>query len=214
MAPPTGPATEPFERLTERYDRWFEDHQDAYVSELLAVRALLPLGAQGLEVGVGTGRFAGPLGVGWGVDPAAGVLPFARERGVVPVRAAAESLPFANGAFAAVLVVTTLCFVADMATHLAEARRVLGPGGVLVAGLIDRESPLGRAYRERQAESPFYAPAHFHSSDEIAAALADAGLEPEAWAQTLFPDAGEGVQPTLPGRGEGSFVVVRARRSA
>ena len=83
MTPPAGPATEPFEQLTERYDRWFEDHQDAYVSELLAVRALLPLGAQGLEVGVGTGRFAGPLGVGWGVDPAAGVLPYARERGVV-----------------------------------------------------------------------------------------------------------------------------------
>ena len=212
------PVTEPFDRLTERYDHWFERHADAYVAELLAVRALLPLGGESLEVGVGTGRFAGPLGVGWGIDPATAVLPYARQRGVVPVRGTAEALPFTAASFDSVLVVTTVCFVDSVAKHLAEVRRVLKPGGSLLVGLIDRDSPLGRVYRQRQAESPFYAPAHFLSSAELGEALAAAGLQADAWAQTLFEDGssetGAGPQPTRPGTGEGSFVVARARRPA
>jgi SAM-dependent methyltransferase len=209
------PITEPFERLTGRYDHWFERHADAYVAELLAVRALLPLGGESLEVGVGTGRFAGPLGVGWGIDPAAAVLPYARRRGVVPVRGAAEALPFAAASFDSVLVVTTVCFVDDVAAHLEEVRRVLKPGGAVVVGLIDRDSPLGRIYRQRQAESPFYAPAHFLSSAELGEALASAGLTADGWAQTLFEDGSSemGPQPTRWGTGAGSFVVARARRS-
>jgi phosphoglycolate phosphatase-like HAD superfamily hydrolase len=52
----------PFETHSEPYDEWYERYQAAYLSELLAVRALLPWKGQGLEVGVGTGRFAAPLG--------------------------------------------------------------------------------------------------------------------------------------------------------
>jgi hypothetical protein len=32
----------PFERYHQRYDDWFEQHRVAYVSELIAERALLP----------------------------------------------------------------------------------------------------------------------------------------------------------------------------
>ena len=36
-----------------RYEKWFIHHQAAYLSELLAVRTLLPIHGLGLEVGVG-----------------------------------------------------------------------------------------------------------------------------------------------------------------
>jgi SAM-dependent methyltransferase len=72
------PGTEPFVRHHRRYDKWFADHSAAYVSELLAVRALLPLEGSGLEIGVGTGGFAAPLGVKFGIDPAAEMLGYAR----------------------------------------------------------------------------------------------------------------------------------------
>jgi hypothetical protein len=55
------PKTEPFVLYYRRYDDWFERHRAAYLSELLAIRALLPWEGRGLEIGVGTGRFAGPL---------------------------------------------------------------------------------------------------------------------------------------------------------
>lgn len=92
------PRTAPFVRHHRRYDEWFERHRAAYLSELLAARALLPWSGRGLEIGVGTGRFAAPLGVAFGLDPAAEMLGYARERGIGVVRAVAEALPFARGA--------------------------------------------------------------------------------------------------------------------
>ena len=56
-----------FDQHCRRYEKWFATHAAAYYSELLAIRALLPCGGDGLEVGVGTGRFAAPLGVRVGV---------------------------------------------------------------------------------------------------------------------------------------------------
>ena len=52
---------EPFVVHHRRYDEWFEHHEAAHLSELLAVRALLPWKGRGLEIGVGTRRFAAPL---------------------------------------------------------------------------------------------------------------------------------------------------------
>jgi len=54
------PKRDPFNTHHKRYEAWFTHHQAAYYSELLAVRALLPWQGLGLEIGVGTGRFAGP----------------------------------------------------------------------------------------------------------------------------------------------------------
>lgn len=46
-------------------------------------------------------------------------------------RAAAEALPFREGSFDTVVVTLVLCSVSDQAQGLAEARRVLRPGGSL-----------------------------------------------------------------------------------
>jgi hypothetical protein len=63
------PKTDPFDTYAARYDCWFERHEPVYYSELLAVRALLPWNGLGLELEVGSGRFAEPLGVQVGLDP-------------------------------------------------------------------------------------------------------------------------------------------------
>ncbi|RPH62687.1 MAG: SAM-dependent methyltransferase, partial [Burkholderiales bacterium] len=44
----------PFEQHTARYEAWFERHDAAYVSELLALRPFVPLEGRGLEIGVGS----------------------------------------------------------------------------------------------------------------------------------------------------------------
>lgn len=64
----------PFESLSQRYDAWFESHFYAYLSELEAVRRCVGSPQLALEVGVGTGRFAGPLGIGFGIDPSLKML--------------------------------------------------------------------------------------------------------------------------------------------
>lgn len=85
--------TAPFDAYDERYEHWFDEHQAAYLSELLALRSLVPWEGHGLEIGVGTGRFAAPLGVPVGVDPSGAMLCRAAARGIETVRGVAEALP-------------------------------------------------------------------------------------------------------------------------
>jgi SAM-dependent methyltransferase len=211
----SAPGTEPFVIHHVRYDDWFERHRAAYLSELLAVRVLLPWNGRGLEIGVGTGRFAGPLGVEFGIDPAVEMLGYARARGVRVVRAVAEALPFARAVFDYALIVTTICFVEDAAAMLAEAHRVLKPGGELVIGFIDRTSGLGQHYLDHQAENVFYRGAKFYSAEEVQGLLRETGFVGPVWAQTLFKPLEETreIEHLRAGRGQGAFVVVKANRS-
>ncbi|HEX9803749.1 MAG TPA: class I SAM-dependent methyltransferase [Gammaproteobacteria bacterium] len=208
------PRSTPFEQHHQRYDEWFVHHEAAYHSELLAVRALLPWRGAGLSIGVGTGRFAAPLGVQFGIDPAREVLAYAAGRGISVARGIAEALPFADQSFHRILIVTTLCFVDDAAAMLSEARRVLQPGGALVIGFIDRASALGQHYLAHQAENVFYRDATFFSAEEVERLLQETGFSEPLWVQTLFGrlEQTREIEPVREGYGEGAFVVVRATR--
>ena len=59
----------PFEDFSEEYDEWFVRNKDKYEAELRALRYFVPMKGNGLEVGVGSGKFAGPLGIKTGVEP-------------------------------------------------------------------------------------------------------------------------------------------------
>lgn len=203
----------PFEAHHLRYEDWFGKHGAAYVSELLAMRPFVPLEGRGLEIGVGSGRFAAPLGVQVGVDPSPAMLAYAAARGIDVVEGTAEQLPFEADSFDFAIVVTTICFVDSPAQMLAEARRVLKPGGRLVIGFIDRDSDMGREYQAHQSENVFYRDATFHSADEVQQLLEDTGFSISAWAQTLAHPLSEtrDVEALLPGRGRCAFVVVAAQ---
>jgi len=207
------PGTEPFIHHHRRYEDWFERNREAYLSELLAVRALAPWRGRGLEIGVGTGRFAGPLGVEVGIDPSIEMLGYARARSVQVACAVAEALPFADSAFDYALVVTSISFVGDPAAMLREAGRVLRPGGELVIGLIDRNSPLGQGYLALQAENVFYRDARFYSAVEVEALLRKTGFGEFLWIQTLSAPVSEiqDIEPVSAGTGRGAFLVLRAR---
>lgn len=208
------PRITPFETHHQRYEAWFEKHEAAYISELLALRPFVPWGGEGIEIGVGSGRFAAPLGVQVGVDPSPAMLVHATARGISVVEGTAENLPFVAASFDFALVVTTLCFVDSPARMLAEARRVLKPGGRLVIGFIDRESALGQDYLAHQNESMFYREATFYSTDEVAQLLLETGFSIDAWGQTLarpLPETRE-IEPLRAGRGQCAFVVVAATR--
>jgi SAM-dependent methyltransferase len=207
--------TAPFVRHHQRYEDWFRRHRAAYFSELLAVRALLPWQGRGIEIGVGTGRFAAPLGIEFGIDPAVEMLNYARARGVKVACAVAEALPFADATFDYALIVTTICFVDSPDKMIAEAHRVLRPSGKLVIGFIDRQSGLGQTYLEHRAESVFYREAVFYSAAEVGDLLRARGFVAGAWGQTMFRPLAEitEIEPVRPGTGKGAFVVVTADRA-
>jgi SAM-dependent methyltransferase len=207
--------TRPFDLQPKRYDHWFDEHPAVYVSELLALRTLVPSEGRGLEIGVGTGRFAGPLGVATGLDPSEAMLTRAAARGIETVKGVAEALPFPDGSFDYALVVTTICFVRSPGRMLAEARRVLRPDGKLVMGFINRHSGIGRGYLEHQSKSVFYREAVFYSAAEVGELLGARGFNARTWGQTLFRPLAEieEIEPMRPGTDDGAFVVVMADRA-
>lgn len=201
-----------FETHAADYDAWFERHPAVYASELAALRPGRGRGGLWVEVGAGTGRFAQPLDIALGIEPSAAMAARARARGLTLVRGRGERLPLRSGCVDGVLFVTTLCFLDDIDAAFAEAARVLRRGGRLLAGFIDRGSPLGADYLRRQADHPCYRFAHFHDAADIAARLARAGLQVQGRWQTLFrnPAETDSPEPVRPGSGEGGFVVVAA----
>jgi ubiquinone/menaquinone biosynthesis C-methylase UbiE len=208
------PRSAPFEAHTERYEEWFEDHEDAYRSELAALERLVPETGRGIEIGVGSARFAAPLGIDVGVDPAEAMLERARVRGVDVVRGVAEHLPFRDDTFDTALLVTTICFVEDIPRTLAEADRILADSGQVVLGFIDKDTPVGQQYQEKKASNPFYREATFVSTESLIEALEAAGFTHLEFVQTIYHWPGEidGPEPIDDGYGEGSFVGVKASR--
>ncbi|MFC6942485.1 class I SAM-dependent methyltransferase [Salinirubellus sp. GCM10025818] len=206
------PKSEPFERYTERYEGWFDTHEAAYQSEVEALQRLVAQPGFGIEVGVGSARFAVPLGMQVGLDPAGDMLVRARERGIDVVKGVAESLPFRNRTFDTALIVTTICFVDDIPQTLAEAQRVLRPDGSLVIGYIDKDSPVGQIYQEKKSENPFYHEAVFVSTDELVDTLDAAGFSEFEFVQTIYhwPDDIDEPEPVDKGYGDGSFVGIKA----
>jgi len=203
-----------FEANAPRYERWFEKHAAVYEAELRAVEGLIPKGAKGVSIGVGTGRFAEPLGVRFGVDPSSAMAAVAVKRGVRVVRGVAECLPLRFGVFDFALMITTICFVDDAARAVSEAVRILVPGGSLLVGIVDLESPLGRYYEAHRKESVFYGEATFFSTREVIDLMQQAGLDRIECAQTLFRpvDRIDADEPVKNGYGKGAFVVIRGRK--
>jgi SAM-dependent methyltransferase len=202
-----------FDRHVLRYEQWFERHDDAYRSELEAIKQLLPTRGPRLEVGVGTGRFAAPLGVSYGVDPSRQMLVRARARGIHVARAVAEALPFPTGSFHVALMVTTVCFLDDAPKAMREMRRVLTHGGQAVLAFVDRDSALGNQYETRRPGHVFYREARFVGAAEAGRLLEQAQFQDLRFVQTLRanPDTMSRPESATPGHGEGGFVVVAGR---
>ena len=208
------PKTSPFEKYAEQYEEWFEKNRWVYEAELRAVKAMLPPGGYGVEIGVGTGRFAEPLGIKIGVEPSKSMREIAQKRGIKVLDGVAEKLPFDDSQFDFVLMVTTVCFVDDINKALLEAHRVLSHGGMIIIGFVDRNSMVGQIYLDRQNDNVFYKEATFFSVDELVEVIDQSGFTDLTFNQTIFKDLSKTTrdEPVKSGHGEGSFVVIRGRK--
>lgn len=205
---------EVFETSAREYDAWFDQHRPSYESELRALKTLAGPHGRGLELGVGTGRFAAPLGIAVGIEPARAMAAIARERGIQVVAAVAEALPFPRDCFDLVAIITALCFFRDPFQALTEATRVLSPSGQILIGMIDKDSPLGRLYEANRQQSIFYRDARFYGVREVLAWLKRLGYRDAKLCQTIFKGLSEidEPEPVQEGFGAGGFVVISARK--
>jgi ubiquinone/menaquinone biosynthesis C-methylase UbiE len=202
---------EVFEKYSSEYESWFEENKFVYLSEVEALKMAVPSVGKGLEVGVGSGRFAKPLGILFGVEPSDRMAQIARDRGINVYKGLAEDLPFQDEEFDFVLLAVTLCFVNDPEKSLSEAKRVLKNGSRLIVAIVDKESELGRLYLERQSNSVFYKNARFFSSEEVVELFNKIGIQFVESFQVLFDRDIKNlnyIQKPEPGFGIGAFVVL------
>lgn len=205
------PKSQAFQQYSQKYDDWFLQNELTYASEVQAVKGFIPEGLKGVEIGVGTGRFALPLGISVGVEPADSMAELARVKGIEVKKGTAECLPLADDTFDYTLMVTAICFFDDVGKSFREAHRVLKSNGFLIVAMIDRESKLGQFYQTHKQDDEFYRNATFYSVPEVEALLTQAGFSGFSHQQTVFST--ENISHAVKeGYGVGGFVVIKAMK--
>jgi len=205
------PKIEPFEKFPQAYEMWFEKHSSLYDAEIEAIRKILPPFKNGIEIGIGSGRFAVPFGITTGIEPSAKMAEIARSKGIEVIDGIAEDLPIGNETFDFALMVTTICFVDDPLLSLQNIYRILKPDSYVIIGFVDRDSALGQEYEKNRLNSRFYREACFYGTNEVIRLLKKTGFSEIVCTQTLFGKDLEHMDTAVKkGYGEGAFIALRA----
>jgi len=202
-----------FDQNTLEYDQWFEKHSAIYQSEILAIQKAIPQNKNGIEIGVGTGRFAKPLNIKFGLEPSENMVRVAEQKDIIVYRAVAENLPIENETFDFVLMVTTVCFLSDIPKAFSEVHRILKPNGEIILAIIDKNSELGKQYEKEKSTNKFYRDAHFRSTEELTELLKQTGFQNFQYWQTLTQLNEKEIEKPKEGYGKGSFVVIKAQKN-
>lgn len=201
-----------FDRNTLEYDQWFDKHSAIYQSEILAIQLAIPKNKTGIEIGVGTGRFAQPLKIKFGIEPSENMARVAEQRGITVYRALAENLPIDNGTFDFALMVTTVCFISDIPKAFSEVHRILKPQGEIILAIIDKNSELGRKYEMEKSTNKFYKDANFHCTEELTELMKQSDFQNFQYWQKLTGIIDKEIEKPISGYGQGSFVIIKANK--
>ena len=198
-----------FDKHFKEYDEWYEKNKPIFFSEFAALKKTIPSYGIGLEIGVGTGRFASELNLSYGIDPSFEMLKIAKKRGVATVKAIGEQLPFKDDSFDFILITFTLSFVNDISMVFQEITRVVKRGGYVIFGIIDKDSFLGEFYSEYN--SKFFRDCKFLSTLELVEICKKNNILITEIYQTLFkiPSLIKEPETVRIGFGDGGYVVVK-----
>ena len=199
-----------FDNLVNDYEEWFEKHSDIYKEEIKTLKALLPTG-KGLEVGVGTGRFAAPLGIKKGIEPSKKMAEVARKRGIEVIETTAEEMDFKQE-FDFILMVTTICFVNNPLKTIQNCYKALKKEGFLLVGFVDLDSPLGKFYEKNKQKSKFYKYARFFAKNDIISLMKKAGFRDFECKENLYGETLDNLKFEINKCNSGAFKVIRGRK--
>ncbi len=199
-----------FDNLVSDYEEWFEKHPEIYKEEIKTIKALLPKG-KGLEVGVGTGRFAAPLGIKKGIEPSKKMAEVARKRGIEVIEMSAEKMDFEEE-FDFILMVTTICFVKDPFKTIQNCYKALKNGGYLLIAFVDLASPLGKFYEKNKEKSKFYKFAKFFTKDDIINLMKKAGFRDFECVENLYGESLDDLKFEIKKCNGGAFKVIRGKK--
>ena len=141
-----------YDSIAPNYDRRYLENDYSGVERALMAFLGPDLAGRVLEVGCGTGHWLRLLDAKGirvaGVDASGNMLTHARAQaqGAALARGRAEHLPWATQAFARVFCINAFHHFEDKIGFLAEARRVLVPGGQMMTVGLDPHTGIDRWY--------------------------------------------------------------------
>lgn len=204
--------TNPFDKIAEEYDQWYVDHKFSFLSELAAIKYFVPHSGVGIEIGVGTGRFAVELGIKHGIEPSTAMAAMAKDRGIDVLISKAESIPLPGKSFDFAIMVAVDPFVDDIEQVYHEIFRILKPGGKLVVGTLHRDGAKAQKYMG-MTDNEVYMNARFHTVPETIHQLEKSGFSGFQICQTLFAMHPDIVEKPISGYDRGSFIAIEAMKA-
>jgi len=166
-----------FEQFSDEYEQWFIQHHDEYAQELSQIKQVIgDISYPALEIGVGSGRFAEPLGIMHGIEPSYSLGLMAKERGIEVIRGRGESLPVKSHTYHMVVMITVLCFLEKPEDTFQEVHRILAHTGKLAVAFIERDGKIAHRYLSRPDKGRFLSQARFYSLDEAITMISSPGF--------------------------------------
>lgn len=184
--------------IAANYDQWYQNPRGTFIDELETEAALQLFTAYPnqpvLDAGCGTGNFSIKLAqmgsTVTGIDISEDMLSLAKNKtsqlglDINFLKMDLHFLNFPDHSFAGAFSMAAWEFVTDPEKAFAELWRVLKPGGKLLIGTINRDSPWGKQYTE-QAHQPgsVFNSAHFKSLRDLKSLASQHIL---GWSECLF----------------------------
>ena len=214
----------------EAYDNWFDRNEPLFISELRAIETQLPeTWTEGVEIGCGTGKFSERLGISRGVEPSEPMAELARNRGISVDHGTAEELPLTTDDVDLAALLGVVGYVDDLEEVFAQLARVVSPGGHAVVAFLRANGAFAELYDTAADRGAYPATldwktpyplemarkATWRDVEAVLSGLRSVGFTDMTTVQTLTQPievAIETVESPSTGHGEGSWIVVRARR--
>lgn len=154
-----------FDKHFQEYDEWYDMHGDIYEFELSILKKYKKyITERSLEIGVGSGRFAQPLGIKYGIDISPNLLKIASERGIICKKESGSDTSFKKDQFDFIGIFFSLSFIADIKGLFTEIDRILNKKGKLLTLFINRNRKIPMSSAK---QSSFYKGATFYTPNEV-----------------------------------------------
>ncbi len=208
-----------FDEKYEDYDRWFEEKgKNIYASEIKAVKKIKSIfNRNSIEIGVGTGRFAAPLNIKYGLEPSIKMAKIASKRGIKVITGVAEDLPFKEEIFDSAIMIVTLCFLDNLEKSFSEINKILRKNGDLIIGFVPSESSWGKFYLKKKREGhPYYKYAKFYTFEAIKHIIEKKGFYIHSVVSTLLSSPEKFKKVEKPHNGyykKAGFIIIRAKKA-
>jgi ubiquinone/menaquinone biosynthesis C-methylase UbiE len=140
-----------YDSIAQQYDQRYRLHGYPGIRSCLERALVGRTPARVLELGCGSGRWLAELSSIncdlSGLDPSANMLALAATKSKADLkRGVAEAVPWVDGSFDVVFCVNALHHFSDPSVAIAEAFRVLRPGGLFISIGLDPHESRGRWY--------------------------------------------------------------------